>query len=116
MGDLSEHFSRSEFIDRRTGKLIGPDPRLVAVLERIRRGIGRPLPIVSGYRTAASNRAVGGASRSHHLSGRAADIPSGLVTVEQALAAGATGVGRCQGWVVHVDTRRTARPVVFNDC
>ena len=115
MGDLSAHFSRSEFRDHRTGELVGPSTELVAILERLRSRIRRPLPIVSGYRSAATNRAVGGAPRSHHLSGRAADIPSGLVTVEQAVAAGAGGIGVRQGWVVHVDSRRTARPVIFND-
>lgn len=115
MGDLSEHFSRWEFRDRRTGGLVGPDAALVAVLERIRRSIGRPLPIVSGYRTAATNRSVGGAPRSQHRVGRAADVPSGLVTVEQARAAGARGIGVRKGWVVHIDTRRTVGPVVVFD-
>lgn len=95
--------------------VFGPDPELVAILERIRSGIGRPLPIVSGYRSPATNRIVGGAPRSYHLRGRAADIPSGLVTVEQAVAAGARGIGVRKGWVVHVDSRRTARPVIFDD-
>jgi hypothetical protein len=115
MGDLSEHFSRHEFADRRTGELRGPDEELVAILERLRRRIGRPLPIVSGYRSAATNRAVGGASRSQHRLGRAADIPSGLVTVDQAIGCGARGIGVRKGWVVHVDSRRTLRPVIFQD-
>lgn len=115
MGDLSPHFSRWEFVDRRTGELVGPDAALLAVLEGIRRRIGRPLPIVSGYRSPATNRAVGGASRSYHLSGRAADIPSGLVKVGTAVASGAGGIGVRKGWVVHVDSRRTARPVIFQD-
>lgn len=116
MGDLSRNFDAKEFRDRRTGELVGPDAALVAVLQRLRDRIGRPLPIVSGYRSPSSNRLVGGVARSHHLSGRAADIPSGLVTVGQALAAGARGIGRCQGWAVHIDTRRTSRPVIFEDC
>lgn len=116
MGDLSPHFSRAEFRDRRTGALVGPHPELVAVLERIRSFTGAPLHIVSGYRSPSTNRAVGGARASHHLVGAAADIRPGRVTVAQALASGARGIGHCGGWVVHVDVRATARPVIFRDC
>lgn len=116
MGDLSEHFDSSEFRDHRTGD-VHVHPTLVACLERLRslEG-GRPIRIVSGYRTAATNRAVGGARRSQHLTGRAADIPSHLATVEMARAAGFTGIGVCNGWVVHVDVRPTAGVAVFTDC
>lgn len=116
MGDLSRNFSRWEFRDRRTGELIGPDPKLLQILQSLRYRIGRPLPIVSGYRSPSTNRAVGGARRSLHLLGKAADIPKGLVTVREAKVAGATGIGVCNGWVVHIDTRDTLMPVVFADC
>jgi len=115
MGDLSPHFSRGEFRDHRTGDLVGPSPGLLAILESIRGRIGRPLPIVSGYRATSTNRSVGGAPRSYHLSGRAADFPQGLVDVDTAIAAGAGGIGVREGWVVHVDDRRTSRPVIFAD-
>lgn len=106
MGDLSPHFSRSEFRDHRTGELIGPDPQLVAVLERLRSLDGRPLRVVSGYRSVGTNTAVGGARNSQHLYGRAADLEPGRFTTAQALAAGARGVGYDRnGWVVHVDVR-----------
>jgi uncharacterized protein YcbK (DUF882 family) len=83
-----------------------PDPALVAALERLRaaRG-GIPLRIVSGRRSAAHNRAVGGAPRSQHLYGRAADIPSGYATVLQAERAGFRGIGSKGAWAVHVDVR-----------
>ena len=114
MGDLSEHFSRWEFADHRTGKVL-VDERLVVVLERLRAICGRPLRIVSGYRSPATNRAAGGAVKSQHLDGRAADIPAGYATVQQAKDAGFTGVGYCAGWAVHVDVRPSAL-VVFPDC
>lgn len=118
MGDISAHFSRSEFRDHRTGQLVGPSPALITILEAIRTRIGRPLPIVSGYRSQATNRAVGGARSSFHLTGRAADLPEGLVTVDIATVAGAGGLGVCRGWVVHVDDRPriNGRPVIFEDC
>lgn len=117
MGDLSAHFSRAEFRDRTTGEVRDPPQRLLEVLERLRAaGGGRPLPIVSGYRSETHNRAVGGAPNSQHLRGRAADLPSGRFTVAQAVAAGARGIGHCGGWVVHVDVRQSSRVVIFEDC
>jgi hypothetical protein len=116
MGDLSEHFSKWEFRDHRTGGLIGPDPNLLTVLERMRHATGdRPLHIVSGYRSPKTNHDVGGARNSQHLYGRAADVEPGRFTVEQALDCGAIGVGYSSaGWVVHVDVRPGA-PVTFRD-
>lgn len=105
MGDLSPHFSRSEFRCRHCGKAPIVDPQLVVVLERIRSISGAPLRILSGYRCPEHNAAVRGAPRSQHLLGRAADIPAGRATLGQARAAGATGVGIRDGWAVHVDTR-----------
>jgi uncharacterized protein YcbK (DUF882 family) len=119
VGDLSAHFSRWEFVDHTTGGLVGPDPALIELLERIRASVGRPLRIVSGYRSPTHNRAVGGARRSYHLTGRAADFERGVVPVSVAVAAGAGGIGSCDGWAVHIDTRRSrssGRPVIFRDC
>lgn len=115
MGDLSPHFSSWEFKDHRTGDIKGPDPLLVQVLERLRSIDGRPLRIVSGYRSPATNAAVGGASNSQHLYGRAADLEPGRFKAAEALARGARGVGVDRnGWVIHVDVRPSA-PVTFND-
>lgn len=118
MGDLSAHFSRSEFRDHRTGALPDgmPNPHLIAVLEDLRRRSGgRPLTIVSGYRSPATNAAVGGAADSRHMHGDAADIPSGYARVQAAQDAGARGIGHDRnGWVVHIDVR-PGPPVVFMD-
>jgi len=105
MGDLSPHFSRSEFRCKHCGALVGPDKRLVALLERIRALTGEPLVVVSGYRCATHNRAIGGARTSQHLRGTAADIPRGRATFDQARAAGARGVGMKGSWAIHVDVR-----------
>lgn len=104
MGDLSPHFSRREF-DCKDGSHAAPVPELVAALERLRALVGRPLRIVSGYRTVAYNKRVGGAPRSQHLYNRAADIPEGYATVDQAERAGFTGIGSRGRWAVHVDVR-----------
>lgn len=115
MGDLSAHFNRSEF-DSHDGARADPVPALVAALERLRAICGdRPLRIVSGYRSPAWNRHVHGAPRSQHLYNRAADIPSGYATIDDATVAGFTGIGFCGGWVVHVDVRPGKR-VAFRDC
>lgn len=109
MGDLSPHFSRVEFMCRHCRKLRGPALQLVDVLERIRAITGEPLIIVSGHRCAEHNAAVGGVRGSQHVAGQAADIGPGRATLQQAYAAGATGVGTKGKWAVHVDVRRGAR-------
>jgi hypothetical protein len=70
---VSPHFSLREFECRCCGcvKLSG---RLVRMLEELRAALGRPLVITSGYRCERHNAAVGGARRSLHLMGRAADM------------------------------------------
>lgn len=55
--------------------------RLIAdVLQPARVRLGAPIRVNSGYRSEALNRAVGGAPRSYHLYGRAADLTTGSVT------------------------------------
>jgi uncharacterized protein YcbK (DUF882 family) len=46
----------------------------VALLDAIRDRLGRPMKIVSGYRTARHNQDVGGRVNSAHLRGFAADV------------------------------------------
>ncbi len=106
MGDISPHFSLHEFTDRRTGTLEASVVHLVEHLELLRSICGdRPLEILSGWRSAATNSAVGGTTASQHLYGRAADIPAGYATVAQAHEAGFIGIGEWSGWALHVDVR-----------
>lgn len=114
MGDLSPHFSRSEF-DCHDGQIAHPAPELVQRLELLRSATGRPCRIVSGYRDAAYNARIGGARDSRHIHNDAADLESGYATLAQAEAAGFRGIGVCRGWAVHVDCRPGPR-VVFQDC
>jgi uncharacterized protein YcbK (DUF882 family) len=106
VGDLSPHFSAGEFTDSATGHLGVDVAHLVEHLERLRSLCGdRPLRIVSGWRSVATNAAVGGARASQHLYGRAADITPGYATAAQAREAGFTGVGVLGEWATHVDVR-----------
>ena len=54
---------------------------LCLVLETLRKELGdRPITIMSGYRTEAYNRQIGGAKHSFHVQGMAADIQVDGVT------------------------------------
>ena len=44
------------------------------VLEPIRKYLGQPLRVNSGYRSQKLNRVIGGSKRSQHIEGQAADI------------------------------------------
>ncbi len=83
---------------------------LARLLERARSQIGRPFVVNSWYRPPAVNSAVGGASRSQHLFGKAVDIVvPGLSgrTVANSLMAwwpGGMGIYSNLPSVVHLDT------------
>jgi uncharacterized protein YcbK (DUF882 family) len=116
MGDLSPHFSRSEFRCHHCGALPGSPPqRLLDGLEVVRANHGGPVRIVSGYRCPVHNRAIGGARSSRHLANSAADLEPGVLTVKDARTIGFVGIGACKGWAVHVDIRPGPQ-VVFPDC
>lgn len=80
---VSEHFTLDEFaVSRSHPELVEPVPvqyeanvdRLVTgILEPIRRIIGMPMTILSGFRSPALNKAVGGSPTSQHLDAGAAD-------------------------------------------
>lgn len=105
MPKLTPHFDSSEFMDKRANARCDPPPMLLGVLEHLRGAVGRPLVIVSGYRTPHTNGLLGGAADSRHLYGDAADLPEGYATVDQAVEAGAVGIGSRGPWAVHVDVR-----------
>ena len=78
-----------------------PPPELVANLrllarglDRVRRLLGEPLEISSGYRCPALNVAVGGAARSQHTEGFAVDFacPRFGTPIEVARAIAASGI------------------------
>jgi len=88
-------------------------PSLLAVTkvaDEARHRLGRPLRINSGYRNAAYNRAIGGASASIHMRGGALDLSGSPATLHRILqemrAEGLFrgGIGRYKTFT-HVDVR-----------
>ena len=84
---LSPHFKKSEFNQKRRKlkhKDYAVDPELVAKLEELRTSIGdKPVIVTSGYRSPEYNKLVGGARRSQHMEGKAADIMVEGMTSEE---------------------------------
>lgn len=88
--NLSEHFTLAEMLSSQTATRKGieeqfkPGPEIidnlralcVNILEPLRRSLGVPIRISSGYRCQRLNRAIGGATNSQHRYGQAADISS----------------------------------------
>lgn len=110
--DASEHFRFAEFACRCGGALPGcrrilVDRLLLDGLEAYRQLVGGPVDVVSGYRCPERNRRVGGASRSQHLTGKAADV-RGVVSWQRVRGLRRfTGIGKYRrtGKVRHVDVR-----------
>ncbi len=75
---LSKNFKKSEFKCRDGSEV--PDELmdnlkdLVENLQIIRDAIGKPIRIISGYRSPKYNRRIGGARKSQHMKAKAADM------------------------------------------
>lgn len=67
-------YSELEFYDTIPAEYIANATKLLENLQVIRDALGSPIVIISGYRSAARNAAVGGKDRSLHLQAAAADI------------------------------------------
>ena len=85
MTQLSAHFTLAELTISESAARLGIDNtppadvmenlrRLVIVLEEVRTLLARPLIIISGYRSPALNKAIGGSQNSAHQFGLAADF------------------------------------------
>jgi zinc D-Ala-D-Ala carboxypeptidase len=91
---LSPHFTLDEMIITETGARLGldntPDQQVIDnlqllctnVLEPLRNELNLPINVLSGYRSPAVNRAVGGVPDSQHVVGQAADIHISGMSVE----------------------------------
>lgn len=86
---------------------------LAHAFEALREAVGRPLVVLSGYRTASYNKRIGGAKASQHVEGRALDLrpPAGWTPDDLADAArdcGVTGIGVYPTFT-HIDVRPAHR-------
>ncbi len=105
-GQVGRHFHIDEFKCRGTGTA-KVSAELVRRLDMLRDELGSPIVITSGYRSPEHNRAVGGAARSRHVSGEAADIVAPGVSLNKVYELakkyfGDGGIGIYDGHV-HVD-------------
>ena len=79
---LSKNFSLEELTATGTGYYNVPSEEVKSkclylsnfILQPIRDEVGVPIHVTSGYRSGATNSAVGGSDTSQHLSGEAADL------------------------------------------
>ena len=107
---LSKNFVSTEFDCHGKGCCSSTkiDDKLIDYLQQIRNHFGKAVSINSGYRCSKHNASVGGASKSNHMDGEAADIRiSGVTPIEVARYAeyiGVKGIG-VYSWGVHIDTR-----------
>ena len=84
---------------------------LCNALEELRMALGKPITVISGYRCPARNKVVGGAPKSQHVLGKAADIMVKDMTPEQVAKAADKikafrGIGTYSTFT-HVDIRKS---------
>jgi uncharacterized protein YcbK (DUF882 family) len=105
---ISPNFSLHEFQCKDGSQLVKIDERLLVLLQHLRDKVQKPISIVSGYRTPEYNKKIGGAPKSQHMAGTAADIKiDGLTPKEVAKLAeeiGFDGIGAYKTFT-HVDVR-----------
>lgn len=120
MGDLSPHFSKSEFICK-CGKCSTPDinPELINKLEQLHKLMNaNAIYITSGYRCPSYSKYVGGYMNDAHTKAIACDIMvvrkangtpfyDAYTVAEGAERVGFTGIGIIDKHAVHVDIRNT---------
>lgn len=103
-----KYFTREEFACKCGCGYDEINPNLVSILDEIREHFDQPCRVNSGCRCEAHNRTIGGAAKSQHLLGNAADVvvrgvPPALVG-ELAIKLGANGV-KVYKTFTHIDVR-----------
>ena len=110
MGASSPHFTDAELACPHCG-VNGCQQRLVDALEAFRSRVGRPVIVNSAYRCPAHNARIGGAAKSQHMDGLAADIRvTGMTAAQLESVArripGIRGIGRADFQdYLHIDVR-----------
>ncbi len=106
---ITEHFKLKEFACKNSEAVIVSE-KLCYVLEAIRAHFGKPVIVNSGYRTPEYNAKVGGAVKSRHMLGIAADIqiagvkPADVAAYARTLMPTYGGIG-IYSTFTHIDIR-----------
>ena len=112
---LTEHFRLSEFsVSATHPHLVEPVPlafldnaaALADVLQRVRYGVAAPIKIMSGYRSARLNRAVGGSSTSQHLFMEAVDFTTNDLPLALSILLAKRGESPLLGQVIYYPKQR----------
>ena len=108
---LSTNFKVSDFRSKDGSDIVLINPNLIPILEKIREHFGKPVIVISGYRTPSHNRTLSGAAKnSQHMYGNAADIvikgvqPREIFNWLKTWHKGGLGI---YDTFVHVDVRNT---------
>jgi uncharacterized protein YcbK (DUF882 family) len=110
MGDISEHFSRSEFACNCGCGFNVVDAELINVLEGLRVYFNHAIAVHSGARCAKHNADEGGSPQSQHLLSKAADInviaiePDKIAQHLEEIYPNKYGIGRYNDFT-HIDVR-----------
>ena len=108
---ITEHFKLKEFACNNSEAIIISE-KLCYILEAIRAHFGKSVIITSGYRTPEHNAKVGGATKSQHMLGLAADIkitgvnPSDIASYARTLMPTYGGIGIYSAFT-HIDVRES---------
>ncbi len=107
---LSANFNSKEFECPGTSKDVAQkiSKSLITQLQALRNRLGCSITITSGFRTPEHNKAEGGAPKSQHLVGNAADFTCSDLDAAYAICESlfhGIGDGRKKGKFIHVDVR-----------
>lgn len=72
--NLTNNFKVKEFACKDDFPIVLIDIYLVNILQELRDYLGKPITIISGYRTDSYNKKIGGSNYSYHIVGQAIDF------------------------------------------
>lgn len=121
---IAENFNLKEFECTGNGHHhVIVDNKLVEKLQVLRSFLNKPLYVNSAYRCPERNEEVGGAKKSQHLTGKAADISLRNLEInikklsKKAAEIGFTGIGLYNSFI-HLDVRELPQgknsPIIWN--